>query len=37
MLGEWPRLFLVELDSPRPKREVLVQTVGVAEDDALAA
>ena len=27
-LGEWQRLFLVELDGPRPKREVLIQTVG---------
>src|SRR5712691_8412533 len=30
MLGEWQRIFLVELDGPRPKREVLVQVVGVA-------
>jgi secondary thiamine-phosphate synthase enzyme len=37
MLGEWQRIFLVELDGPRPKREVLVQTVGVAADDSLAA
>jgi secondary thiamine-phosphate synthase enzyme len=27
-LGQWQRLFLIELDGPRPKREVLVQTVG---------
>jgi secondary thiamine-phosphate synthase enzyme len=27
-LGEWQRLFLVELDGPRPRREVLVQVVG---------
>ena len=30
-LGEWQRLFLVELDGPRPKREVLIQTVGIGE------
>ena len=34
LLGEWQRIFLVELDGPRAKREVLVQTVGVAEDYA---
>jgi secondary thiamine-phosphate synthase enzyme len=28
-LGQWQRIFLVELDGPRPKREVLVQTMGV--------
>jgi secondary thiamine-phosphate synthase enzyme len=28
LLGEWQRIFLVELDGPRPKREVLIQTVG---------
>ena len=28
-LGEWQRIFLVELDGPRERREVLVQTVGV--------
>jgi secondary thiamine-phosphate synthase enzyme len=33
-LGQWQRIFLVELDGPRPKREVLVQTVGVGDDDA---
>src|SRR5919202_842312 len=27
-LGQWQRIFLVELDGPRPKREVLVQVVG---------
>jgi secondary thiamine-phosphate synthase enzyme len=32
LLGEWQRIFLVELDGPRAKREVLIQTVGVAED-----
>ena len=36
-LGQWQRIFLVELDGPRPKREVLVQTVGIAEDEAQAA
>jgi secondary thiamine-phosphate synthase enzyme len=29
MLGEWQRIFAVELDGPRHKREVLIQTVGV--------
>ncbi len=28
LLGQWQRIFLVELDGPRAKREVLVQTVG---------
>jgi secondary thiamine-phosphate synthase enzyme len=32
-LGEWQRIFLVELDGPRPKREVLVQTVGIGDDE----
>jgi secondary thiamine-phosphate synthase enzyme len=32
LLGEWQRIFLVELDGPRHKREVLIQTVGIAED-----
>jgi secondary thiamine-phosphate synthase enzyme len=32
VLGEWQRIFLVELDGPRPKREVLIQTVGTAFD-----
>lgn len=31
MLGAWQRLFLVELDGPRPRREVLVQVLGEAE------
>ena len=31
MLGEWQRVFSVELDGPRLKREVLIQTVGVAD------
>jgi secondary thiamine-phosphate synthase enzyme len=30
-LGQWQRVFLVELDGPRPRREVLVQTVGVGD------
>jgi secondary thiamine-phosphate synthase enzyme len=30
-LGQWQRIFLVELDGPRAKREVLVQTVGAAD------
>ena len=29
-LGEWQRLFLVELDGPRPRRELLVQVMGHA-------
>ena len=29
-LGEWQRLFLVELDGPRPQRELLVQVMGQA-------
>jgi secondary thiamine-phosphate synthase enzyme len=28
-LGQWQRVLLVELDGPRPKREGLVQTIGV--------
>ena len=28
LLGTWQRVFLVELDGPRPQREVLVQVVG---------
>jgi secondary thiamine-phosphate synthase enzyme len=31
LLGQWQRIFLVELDGPRPKREVLIQVVGVAD------
>jgi secondary thiamine-phosphate synthase enzyme len=27
-LGTWQRIFLVELDGPRPRREVLVQVLG---------
>ncbi|HYY87180.1 MAG TPA: secondary thiamine-phosphate synthase enzyme YjbQ [Chloroflexota bacterium] len=30
-LGTWQRIFLVELDGPRPEREVLVQTLGTVE------
>jgi secondary thiamine-phosphate synthase enzyme len=33
-LGEWQRIFLVELDGPRPKREVLIQTVGTPHTQA---
>ncbi len=29
-LGAWQRLFLVELDGPRPEREVMVQMLGRA-------
>jgi secondary thiamine-phosphate synthase enzyme len=29
-LGQWQRIFLVELDGPRARREVLIQTVGAA-------
>jgi secondary thiamine-phosphate synthase enzyme len=31
LLGAWQRLFLVELDGPRPQREVLVQVLGEAQ------
>jgi secondary thiamine-phosphate synthase enzyme len=34
LLGEWQRIFLVELDGPRAKREVLVQTVGTTDSQA---
>jgi secondary thiamine-phosphate synthase enzyme len=37
MLGEWQRIFAVELDGPRARREVLIQTVGVADEDDLDA
>ena len=33
-LGQWQRIFLVELDGPRSKREVLVQSVGISDDYA---
>jgi secondary thiamine-phosphate synthase enzyme len=31
-LGTWQRIFLVELDGPRPCREVVVQVLGRTED-----
>jgi secondary thiamine-phosphate synthase enzyme len=31
LLGQWQRIFLVELDGPRARREVLLQVVGVAD------
>jgi secondary thiamine-phosphate synthase enzyme len=30
-LGTWQRIFLVELDGPRPRREVLVQALGTGD------
>src|SRR5919205_981262 len=30
-LGTWQRIFLVELDGPRPERELLVQLLGSTE------
>jgi secondary thiamine-phosphate synthase enzyme len=30
-LGTWQRIFLVELDGPRPRREVIVQALGAAD------
>jgi len=33
-LAEWQRLFLVELDGPRPQRELLVQVMGQAAPSA---
>jgi secondary thiamine-phosphate synthase enzyme len=33
-LGEWQRLFLVELDGPRAQRELLVQVMGQAAPTA---
>jgi len=30
-LGTWQRLFAVELDGPRPYREILVHTMGVGD------
>lgn len=30
-LGTWQRVFLVELDGPRPRRDVLVQVLGVPD------
>jgi secondary thiamine-phosphate synthase enzyme len=37
MLGEWQRIFVVELDGPRPRREVLIQAIGVAEENVFSA
>ncbi len=37
LLGEWQRIFLVELDGPRTRREVLIQTVGVPAEDIESA
>ena len=37
LLGAWQRLFLVELDGPRPQREVLLQVVGQARAAAAPA
>jgi secondary thiamine-phosphate synthase enzyme len=31
LLGTWQRVFLVELDGPRNKREVIIQALGSAE------
>jgi secondary thiamine-phosphate synthase enzyme len=28
LLGTWQRIFLVELDGPRPRREVILQAIG---------
>ena len=30
-LGTWQRIFLVELDGPRPQREVLLQALGASD------
>lgn len=30
LLGTWQRIFLVELDGPRPSRDVLIQMTGMA-------
>jgi secondary thiamine-phosphate synthase enzyme len=30
-LGTWQRVFMVELDGPRPRREVLVQVLGTGD------
>ena len=37
LLGAWQRVFLVELDGPRPQREVLLQVVGQARAAAAPA
>src|SRR5450759_3265958 len=34
LLGTWQRLFLVELYGPRPRREVLIQTLGTRAEDS---
>lgn len=31
LLGTWQRIFLVELDGPRPRREVVIQVFGAAD------
>jgi secondary thiamine-phosphate synthase enzyme len=31
LLGTWQRIFVVELDGPRPAREVILQVVGSAD------
>jgi secondary thiamine-phosphate synthase enzyme len=31
LLGTWQRVFLIELDGPRPAREVLIQAIGSAD------
>jgi secondary thiamine-phosphate synthase enzyme len=31
LLGTWQRVFLVELDGPRPRREVIIQAQGAVE------
>ena len=31
LLGVWQRVFLVELDGPRPAREVIVQAIGATD------
>jgi secondary thiamine-phosphate synthase enzyme len=31
LLGTWQRVFLVELDGPRPRREVIIQAQGALE------
>jgi secondary thiamine-phosphate synthase enzyme len=36
MLGEWQSVFFVELDGPRPRRQVLVQCLGDFGDGSAA-
>jgi secondary thiamine-phosphate synthase enzyme len=31
LLGTWQRVFLVELDGPRPRREIIIQAQGSAD------